>query len=412
MDRFALTNARCALPGGMQENLAIVVAGDRIETICPMADFSSGTSFESVPGIDVDGRLTTAGLIDIHVHGADALSFDTVDPTEPARIADFYAARGVTAIAASLVSAAIPELSGRIENLRAAVEHPQPGHARVLGAHLEGPFLAVSQAGAHDPKALVSPDSVDWRPLVDAGDLLAMVTLAPELTGAVELTRALAGAGVVVAAGHSEARGRELRACVEAGLSHITHLWSGQSTLIRNGPWRLPGLLEESLASIGLTAEVIADGKHLPFPLLEIARRCLGGRLAIVSDATAGAGLPRGAEYDLGGIRCVVDDGVAVVKDAASGAFGGSVTPLPAMLDILVHQAGWDEHEAIMAGTAVPAGIMNAGNRQGRLAPGYAADIAIFDHGFRAVGTVVRGVVRGCDGLHSDGSIPRMRDRG
>jgi N-acetylglucosamine-6-phosphate deacetylase len=216
-----------------------------------------------------------------------------------------------------------------------------------------------------------------------------MVTLAPELPGALELIRALSGRGVVMAVGHSEADGDQLQAATGAGLRHITHLWSGQGSLTRRGPWRVPGLLEESLASEGLTAEVIADGRHLPAALLTIARRCLPGRLIVVSDASCGTGLPEGSRYTLGTVQCEVRDGVGVVE--GEGSFGGSVTPLNQMVRHLVCDLGWPVDEVVHMTTRIPAAILGLAHRTGAITPGLDADLAVFDENFNAVSTMIGG---------------------
>jgi N-acetylglucosamine-6-phosphate deacetylase len=231
-------------------------------------------------------------------------------------------------------------------------------------------------------------DDIDW--LLRHRGIVSMVTLAPELAGAEEMVRRLAGSGIVVAAGHSEARGTAFHAAVDAGLSHLTHLRSGQSGLVRQGPWRVPGLLEESLASTGLTAEVIADGRHLPPVLLEIARRCLPDRVAVVSDATAGAGMPAGHRYGLGTVACEVRDGVGMMVGA--DAFGGSVTPMAAMFGHLHRDLGWSLDEVVGATSRVPARVVGLSARKGDLAPGYDADITVLNRDFSVWGTLVGGV--------------------
>src|SRR5699024_12187961 len=203
---------------------------------------------------------------------------------------------------------------------------------------------------------------------------------------AVEQFRA---AGTVVAAGHSEARVPDLQAAQAAGLSHLTHLWSGQSALVREGPWRVPGLLEASLASTGLTAEVIADGKHLPPALLEIARRCLGEDLIVVSDATSGAGLPEGSRYALAEVVCEVRDGVGVVVGA--DAFGGSTTTLDAMLAYLHRELGWPLAEVLPMVTSRPAHVLGRAAAKGTLRVGADADILVTDQDLNPWSTIVRG---------------------
>ena len=377
-----LTGGRVVLPDGIRDDVDVVITGDRITALGP------GTGER----VDLQGRLVTPGLIDLHVHGFAGECFD--DGPRP-DVLRGLARQGVTSAQASLVSAPLERLSATLAEF-AAVDRRAEGSAELLGVHLEGPFLAATQCGAHDPAVLGPPTAAAIDRLLDHRDVLSMITLAPELPGAVAATGRLADAGVVVAAGHSDARGDDLRAAVGAGLTHITHLWSGQSSTIRQGPWRIPGLLEESLAANDLTAEVIADGRHLPPALLEIARRCVGERLCVVSDGTPGTGLPRGTRYRLGTVTCEVGDGVGVVVGA--DAFGGSTSALPDMLRHLTRDLGWSIPEAVAAATRTPARVAGVADRKGAIAPGFDADLAIFDDDFRPHATVLRGRWLGPEG--------------
>jgi N-acetylglucosamine-6-phosphate deacetylase len=151
----------------------------------------------------------------------------------------------------------------------------------------------------------------------------------------------------------------------------------------------VPGLLEASLASTGLTAEIIADGRHLPPTLLEVARRCLGDRLVVVSDGTPGTGMPAGFQYDLAAVRCEVADGVGMVVGV--DAFGGSTSTLPQMLAHLHGDLGWPLQEVVAAATVRPAQVIGVADRKGAIAAGFDADLAVFDDGFVPYGTVLRG---------------------
>lgn len=387
----AITGGRVLMPDGRVRPGTVVLDGGVVATVT-----AGALAAPAAEVVDVGGRLVVPGLIDLHLHGAAGRSFEEVTPPGAPEDDDgavpsilrHLARAGVTATAASLVSDDVEAMARRAEALAAWRERPVPDGAELLGAHLEGPFLAHAQCGAHDPALLCAPEPDAVERLARARP--AMVTLAPELPGAVAAVQRLVAAGAVVAAGHSEAGPAELAAAEAAGLSHVTHLWSGQSSVTRSGPWRLPGLLEASLASSTLTAEVIADGRHLPAELLEIARRCLGDRLVVVSDATAGAGMPQGWTYELATVRCVVRDGVGMVVGAP--AFGGSTTTLDGMLAHLCGDLGWPVTEAVAMLSTRPAAIAGVGHRKGRLAPGFDADVLVLDERLRPWRTWVRGV--------------------
>ncbi|ACQ78855.1 N-acetylglucosamine-6-phosphate deacetylase [Beutenbergia cavernae DSM 12333] len=373
MPDLLLRGARLARGDGALSPGDIRVRGERLVAV--------GDRLPTAPGdvvVDVTGRVLSPGLVDLHVHGAGGHAFE--DPGAAERIARDLARVGVTSVQASLVSATTAELAERLAAF-APLVGPRPARAAVLGVHLEGPFLAAGQRGAHAASVLRSPTDADRSLLGEHAGVVTMVTLAPEVDGVLDLVGPLAGAGTVVALGHSDATAAQVRAAQRAGATHVTHLWSGQSSVRREGPWRVPGMLEAALAATGMTAEVIADGRHLPPELLEIARRCLGPDLVVVSDATAGAGMPEGYRYRLGEIECVVADGVGMVDGAPS--FGGSTTALPGMVRHLARDLGWPLGEVLRTVTSAPARVLGREGDIGVLAPGARADLVLWDEDVR-----------------------------
>jgi N-acetylglucosamine-6-phosphate deacetylase len=177
---------------------------------------------------------------------------------------------------------------------------------------------------------------------------------------------------------------------MEAGLRHIIHLWSGQSSTVREGPWRKPGLLEASLVFDGLTAEMITDNKHLPPTLMKLAYKCLGpDRLCVISDATSGAGLPEGARFRMGEMEYEVHDGVGMLLDHT--AFAGSTTLVNEMIPILTEAVGVPMVEAVRMATLTPARVIGMDDRKGSLERGKDADISVFEEDFTAWRTMIGG---------------------
>jgi len=210
------------------------------------------------------------------------------------------------------------------------------------------------------------------------------------LPGALELTRKLVALGIVAAGGHSNARESDLWAAIDAGLSHIIHIWSGQSSMVREGPWRRPGLLEASLVAEGVTVEMIADNKHLPPTLMKLAYRSIGpDRLCAISDATSGAGLEEGAAFRMGGMEYDVHDGVGMLLNRT--AFAGSTTLLSQMLPILRDEVGIPIVEAVRMASLVPARVIGCDDRKGSLDAGKDADIVVFDDDFSAWRVMIAG---------------------
>src|SRR5690606_134527 len=350
----AWVGGRIVLPHRVVEGHALLTSGAKIVAVCREGDVPAAAMRE-----DLAGAYLLPGLVDIHTHGA--LGVSCLDGTDDAfeRILSEQLTRGVTGLLVTTSTAPFPDILTALDTTRNWMHHGRPG-TKVLGAHVEGPYFAAAQAGAQDPANLRNPDDGSVEQLLEHADVIQLVSYAPELPGAKELTRRLVELGITAAAGHSEASDEEMESCEALGLSHAIHLWSGQSTTFRRGPYRVPGILERSLSSATLTGEIIADGKHLPVTLLRLARRCFGPeRLCIVSDATPGAGLPDGTPFTMGAMRYVVSDGVGMMLDGT--AFAGSSTFLDGMLRVVTEQAGFPLHEAVRMASLTPATAVGLG---------------------------------------------------
>ncbi|WP_152362023.1 N-acetylglucosamine-6-phosphate deacetylase [Microlunatus speluncae] len=379
---IALINGRVVLPDRVDDRLAVVCTGPTITALLPPDELDP-----ALPTVDVGGRFVTPGLIDLHVHGGLGHSFG--DGTEQAftELLAHYARCGITAVQPTFGSAPLDQLTRGLDRLRSWVGSDRPG-CRVIGAHLEGPYFSERQRGAHHPDHLRSPDDGSADRLLAYADVVSMISIAPELPGAIDLVGRIIDAGIIAAAGHSDGRDTDLRAAIDAGLSHVIHLWSGQSMTIREGPWRRPGMVEASLAATEITAEIIADNRHLPPTLMRLAHQCLGPRLCAVSDATSGAGLPDGTVFGPDRRR-VVSDGVAMLTDGTS--FAGSTTLINQMIPVLRDVVGLPLPEAVAMASTVPARIAGIDDHQGRIAVGLAADLAVFDPDFTAWRTMIAG---------------------
>jgi N-acetylglucosamine-6-phosphate deacetylase len=382
--RCALTNGRVILPEAMVTDKAVVVQGNRILDVVDRAALGSG-----LQEIDAGGRYITPGLIDIHMHGAVGHTFN--EPTAEAfgAITQETAARGLTSVLATVATAPISDLVECLNFVRGWMKETHEG-SQILGMHVEGPYFNMEQKGAQDPKNILTPDDGTPEILLEHQDIIKMVTFAPELPGALELTARLAELGIVAAAGHSMARDEDVVAAMQVGLRHAIHLWSAQSSTVREGPWRKPGLLEASLVFDELTGEIIADNKHLPPTLMKLAYKCKGAdRLCVVSDATSGAGLPEGARFRMGEMEYEVHDGVGMLFDRT--AFAGSTTLLNQMIPILTEEVSIPLVEAVRMGSLTPARVIGVDDRKGSLEAGKDADIAIFEEDFSAWRTMIGG---------------------
>jgi len=381
---LALVNGRIVLPDRIVDGQALIIRGDRILGLAPASELGNDTM-----RLDVRGRLITPGLIDLHTHGALHHTFNEPTAIAFGTITAENARRGVTGLLATLATAPIPDLLACLDFCRQWMAAPRPG-ARVLGAYMEGPYISPAQKGALDPQNIRTPDDGSADVWLAYRDTLRIMALAPELPGALDLTARLSAAGIIPSAGHSSARDSDVAAAMAAGLRHSTHIWSAQSTTVREGPWRRPGLAEASLVFDDLTVEMICDNKHLPPTLMRLAYKCIGpDRLCAISDATSGAGLPEGTRFRMGALEYEVHDGVGMMLDRS--AFAGSSTLLNQMVPVLTQVVGIPLPEAVRMVTLTPARVLRLQERKGSIAAGKDADLAVFDPDFTAWRTMIGG---------------------
>ncbi len=381
---IALINGRIILPDRVVEGQALLLADGVISGMTDPATIDS-----DIETVDVAGRYISPGLIDIHIHGAEGTSFNEPTAQSFSRIASACLARGITSILATIATAAIPDLVTSLGVVRDWMTSPGAG-CTILGAHLEGPYFAMAQKGAQDPKHIRNPDDGTIDQVLAFSDIMRIMTFAPELPGALTLATRLSDLGIVPAMGHSDAKDVDVHRAIESGARHAIHLWSGQSSTIREGAWRKPGILEASLASDTLTGEMIADNRHLPPTLMKLAWKCLGpDRLCLISDATSGAGLSEGSSFTMGEMEHMVEGGVGMTLDRTS--FAGSTTLLNQMVPIVHHEVGIPLPEAVRMASLTPARVIGVDDRKGSLVPGKDADIAIFNDDFSAWKTMIGG---------------------
>jgi len=319
--------------------------------------------------------LAAPGLVDLQVNGFAGIDFMSADRDGYVRAGHALLARGTTAYQPTFVSAPEAELVAALRAL--PLDAPGP---LVLGAHLEGPFVSPRRLGAHPAGAQRAPDLALLERLLAAGPV-RHVTLAPELPGALELVDALVARDVVVAAGHTDATAAEAHAAFDRGVRTVTHLFNA----MRAPAPRDPGIALAALARPDVAVQLIADGRHLADETLLVAWRAAGGRLALVSDAVAAAGMGDG-EFTLAGRR-VVSAGGAV--HGPEGQLAGSAI---ALLDAVrhVHALGIPLEAALTAASAIPARIARR-PEFGRLAPGERADVVVLDDDLRVVRVLVAG---------------------
>lgn len=316
---------------------------------------------------DLSGTWLVPGFVDMHVHGAAGRSFDEADDESVDAIVRHHLARGTTTLIASLVSAPLADLERRLRVLSRRV-----ADGTLAGIHLEGPFLSAARRGAHALEHLQTPTPEAVEQLLAAGGgAVRMMTIAPELPGALEAIAHLAQAGVVAAIGHTAADYETTQAAIAAGASVATHLYNGMPPLYGRDPGPVAALAHHA----DVTVELIADGFHLHPAVLRDAAANAANHFALVSDAIAATGVGDG-EYLLGSQRVRVSDGMARLIDGDSLA--GSTLDLAQALRTAI-AAGVPLLPALRAVTAHPAHAVGLLGHAGVLATGRTADLVALD---------------------------------
>jgi N-acetylglucosamine-6-phosphate deacetylase len=371
-----LSGARLVLPGAVLENGWLEVRGGRIARIGSAPLPVDATEAQR----DLGGRLVVPGFVDCHVHGGGGGSYTSGDLAEARRAVSFHAGRGTTSTVASLVTAPEEDLLDALGPLSELWEE-----GLIAGVHLEGPFLSAARCGAQDPRFLQEPDRAVLARLLDAGKgSVRMVTLAPELPGAIELVRQIVDAGVVAAIGHSDATYDEARRAIEAGARVATHLWNGMRPLHH----REPGIAGAALEHGEVVCELVADGRHVHPAVIGLAFAAAPGRMALITDAISAAGAPDGL-YELGPARVRVERGEARLE--GGGALAGSTIGMGDAFSYAARSAGLSVVAAAEASSLVPARVLGIDATTGSLEAGKAADLAVLDDELRVVAVMRRG---------------------
>ena len=345
--------------------------------------------------IDAGGLYIAPGFVDIHVHGGAGSDFMDATSADVETVFRYHAAHGTTSLCPTTATAPLDEILSALEAL-ARYRASDQRWGRALGAHIEGPYLAASKRGFHLPEHLRNPDDGEWRQILERGPI-ASLTLAPELPGARELVEALHKQGANANAGHSEALYHEISESIAWGVNHVTHLYCAMTDAMNNR-WRgtphprAAGIVEAVYLDDRLSSELITDGKHLSREMLKLAYRNKGyEKLAIITDAMRGAGMPDG-EYTFGprhGMVAVVRHREARIPDGT--ALASSVYPMNEMVRVFRELVGCPLWEAVRMASLTPAEIVGADDVIGSLAAGKWADVILIDENVEVKATYLGG---------------------
>jgi N-acetylglucosamine-6-phosphate deacetylase len=382
MNGLRIINGKVITPDGILPGAAVFLRDGKI--------VSSGASTDRV--IDAEGRYVSPGFIDIHVHGGGG--YDFMDGGEAAflGVAETHVRYGTTAMLPTTLTGSKEELLHILDVYERVLPKNRRG-AQFLGMHLEGPYFAMNQRGAQDPRYIRDPDPAEYREILRRAHLVRRWSAAPELPGALEFSRYAREKGVLVALAHTDAIYEEALEGWKNGYSLATHLYSGMTGVTRRNAYRYAGVVEAAFLIDDMDVEIIADGIHLPAPLLQLIYKIKGpARTALITDAMRAAGMPEG-ESVLGnihhGLKVIVEDGVAKLPDRS--AFAGSVATADRLVRTMIQVAGVPLVDAIQMITATPAMILGIERIKGRIAPGYDADLVIFDEDIMVHATIVKG---------------------
>jgi N-acetylglucosamine-6-phosphate deacetylase len=374
-----LTNARLILPDGICDGFEVVAAEGKITGI------REQTRPRPKEVIDLHGNYLAPGFVDLHVHGA--LGRDTMEASMDAfrAICDFHASGGTTSLLLTTATAPMDKLVEVLD----AVRDCRSSNDAIAGVHVEGPFISKAKCGAQRAEFIQDPSPDAVQQLLKYADLVKRVTIAPELPGALEAIEDFHEHEISVSGGHSDAWDEEARSGFNRGMRSVTHTFNCLSSARRRGVYRVAGLLEFGLSEPEISCELIADGHHVSATLMKMLHRAKGAAgICLVTDATAGAGLPDGSRFSLFGNECVVEGGVCLLADHS--ALAGSASRMIDLVRTMARDVDVPLHEAITMATENPARAIDL-KTKGRLAVGADADFVVFSPNLEVVRTFIRG---------------------
>ena len=325
------------------------------------------------------GRIAVPGFVDLQVNGFGGVDFLDADTDGYRRAGEALLETGVTAYLPTLITSPEQQILAAMREVPTAGE----GRPRILGMHLEGPFLSPNRLGTHEASSRRDPDLALLDRLLDSGPVRLM-TLAPELPGATQLIDRLLERGVAVSLGHTDATAEQANAAFDRGARSVTHLFNAMRPFLH----RDPGVVGAALARDDVVVWIIVDGIHLAPETVQVAWRAARGRLAVVTDAITGAGLPEGL-YSLGNVDVHVHEGTVRGPD---GVLAGSVLTMVEAVRNL-HALGVPFEDAIAAATSVPARVLGDA-RLGRLDIDLPADLVVLNDRVEIERVLVAGEVR------------------
>ena len=365
LSEMILTNTRLIFPGGIRDGLEIVVEKGKIVAV------RENRHARAEEVLDLHGNYLAPGFIDLHVHGA--LGRDTMEASAEAfrAIGDYHASGGTTSLLLTTATAPLDRVAGVLN----AVRDCRRSIKQLVGVHVEGPFISKTKCGAQRAEFIQNPSRASVEQLLDHEDVIKRITIAPELPGALEAIDNFCAHGIKVSGGHSDAWDEQAREGFARGMCSVTHTFNCMSSARRRGIYRVGGLLEFALSEPQISCELIADGHHVSETLMKMLYRAKGpGGICLVTDATAGAGLPDQSRFSLFGQDCIVEQGVCLLADRS--VLAGSASRMIDLVRTMVMKVNVPLHEAVTMATENPARAVGL-EAKGCLEVGADADLVV-----------------------------------
>lgn len=373
-----IKNGKVILPDGILEN--VVLAFD--SKICGFTDESQIPADAEV--IDANGGFVAPGLVDIHIHGY--LGEDTSDGSAEGifKMANGIMKNGVTSFCPTTMTVSMEEINKALDTVRSLKEESKSWDgAEILGVNLEGPFINPKKKGAQAETHIKKPDA---KFVLDNADIISLATMAPEMDGGCEAIKEIReNSNVVVSVGHTDASFEETLSGIEAGATHITHLFNAQTPLHHRNPGVVGAALLENV-----TTELIADTFHVHKGLFELLARVKGDNLVLITDCTRAGGMPDG-EYTLGGQPIFVNGVKCLLED---GTIAGSVLKLNDAVKNFSENTNLPFWKSVSAASLNPARAIGVDDCKGSIEAGKDADIIITDADFNIVKTIIGGEIK------------------
>lgn len=389
MSRIKIFNGKIITPFDTIDRGTILIENGKITAV-----ESGDIEVSDYLPIDADSHYVTPGFIDLHTHGGNNHDFMDCSVEGFLSAAKMHAQHGTTLMYPTTLAGDNSELFSFLDIYDTADRLNTEG-SKFGGVHLEGPYFSYNHRGAQDPAYLRDPDPKEYNMILERSDKITRWSIAPELPGAFEFAKTILKKGILPSIAHTDAIYEEILAAFDAGFTHITHFYSCMNGITRRNAFRYAGCIEAGYLIDAMTVEIIADGIHVPKPLLQLIYKLKGAEnIALVTDSMRGAGMPDGKSI-LGSIKngqmVIIEDGVAKLPDRS--AFAGSIATTDLLVKNMINIAGIPINETIRMAASTPARIAGVGHKKGRIAPGYDADIVIFDNNIEIKKTIIEGKI-------------------